>query len=187
MIIDGSPLHLQTVVSGYQWCKAGCCVPPSYLIEFSLNTSGMKLTRYLITDSDSAAVKSVPLLELLGGLEVSIIQAFDEKESQLLFNIEKLWRFKLCLHGWISNKVEQCECNYETAFKDHILRFSALAPIFAEDKCFCLVWDAYISLWEEGRWLVLSSEFSWWTVLQMRKPLHLEMTVTFVIWLLTIN
>ena len=88
--IDGSPLHLQTVVSGYQWCKAGCCVPPSYLIEFSLNTSGMKLTRYLITDSDSAAVKSVPLLELLGGLEVSIIQAFDEKESQLLFNIEKL-------------------------------------------------------------------------------------------------
>ena len=84
MIIDGSPLHLQTAVSKYQWCKAGCCVPPSYLIEFSLNTSDMKLTRYLITDSDSAAVKSVPLLELLGGLEVSIIQALDGKESQLL-------------------------------------------------------------------------------------------------------
>ena len=94
----------------------------------------------------------------------------------------ELWRFKLGLHGWISNKVEQCECNYETAFKDHILRFLALAPIFAEDKCFCLVWDAYISLWEEGRWLVLPPEFSWWTVLQVRKPLHLEMLVTFVIW-----
>ena len=92
----------------------------------------VKLTKYLITDSDSAAVKSVVLLlGLPGGLGLSMINPLN---ALLLHKYLKV--FKSYLHEWIYNKMGQLECNYETAFKDHIweLRFWHRTSIFTEDQ-----------------------------------------------------